>query len=151
MIPPHIYIYIYVYIYTRARVRKLDTDESRETRERTTRYNREATMVKKRDKRNQAKKRKIHICHHHACHSNLKKSKAMKAHNLARHENSTKHCNTCMRNCFQTREGAGDARRAERHAKEELRSFSKVQNLRHVLRRRRTRVPFLRWIGGRTG
>ena len=42
-------------------------------------------MVKKRDKRNQAKKRKIHFCHHRACHSNLKKSKAMKAHNLARH------------------------------------------------------------------
>ena len=74
-------------------------------------------MVKKQDKRNQPKKRKIHFCHHHACHSNLKKSKAMKAHNLARHKNSTKDCNTCIRNCFQTRELAGDARPAERHTK----------------------------------
>ena len=98
-------------------------------------------MVKKRDKRNQAKKRKIHFCHHRACHSNLKKSKAMKAHNLARHKNSTKDCNTCMRNCFQTRERAGDARPGATH-QEELRRFSKVQNLRHVLRKRRSRVPF---------
>ena len=52
-------------------------------------------MVKKRDKRNQAKKRKIHFCHHHICHSNLKKSKAMKAHNLAKHKKSTKDCDTC--------------------------------------------------------
>ena len=33
---------------------------------------------------------------------------------------------------------------------EELRSFSKVQNLRHVLRRWWACVPFLWWIGGRT-
>ena len=37
--------------------------------------------------------------------------------NNERHKNSTKHCNTCMRNCFQTRERAGDARPAERHTK----------------------------------
>nr|POF09497.1 hypothetical protein CFP56_16408 [Quercus suber] len=32
---------------------------------------------------------------HHVCHSNLKKSKAMKAQNLAKHKKSTKDCDTC--------------------------------------------------------
>ena len=54
-----------------------------------------------------------------------------------------------MWNCFQTRKRAGDAHREARH-QEELQSFLKVQNLRHVLQRRRARVPFLRSIGGRT-